>query len=248
LNGLLLSLTILGLASGESSRVVDGNAGNIANFPWQASLRNLGDHTCGAVLISGTRALTAAHCGGGATASYSILVGTSDRTITTCFTCVLRTPLIAFIRHPNFANNPSVGYPNDLAVATFYNIAKNVNVEYADLAAEDDGDYVGSTCTVSGWGRMQANGPLPTTLQQGSMQVISNDACIATWGANRIRPEQLCAIHPTVSVCGGDNGGPLVCGTKLVGVFSWGEANCGANFPAVFIRITGYLEWIKEQM
>jgi len=200
------------------------------------------------VLISATRALTAAHCGGSATSAYSILAGTSERTVEVCATCALRNPIIAINRHPDFVNNPSAGYPNDIAVVSFYSIANNANIGYIELAQPHDGDYVGINCRVTGWGRQTSSGALQTTLQQGTMAVLTNDQCMTTWGATRITPNHICALHSTVSVCGGDNGGPLVCSGKLAGIFSWGEASCSPTYPAVFVRVSRYYDWIRENI
>jgi len=243
---LFIALAIPGLIQAEiDQRIVGGENANIANHPYQCSLRNVGTHTCGCVLISATRALTAAHCGGGATSSYSVLAGTSERTVQTCATCALRNPVTNVVRHPNFANNPAVGYPNDIAILWFYSIAKNTNIDYIEMATSSDGSFVGQSCVVTGWGRQTAGGTLPTTLQDGKMTVTSNADCIAVWGANRIRDDQLCAIESSTAVCGGDNGGPIVCGGKLAGIFSWGEANCSTAFPAVFARISSYVDWVN---
>lgn len=233
---------------GPNLKVIGGSNANIANNPWQASLRNNANHACGAVLISATRALTAAHCGGSAINVYSLLSGTTDRTVTVCQTCSLRSPIVDFIRHPGFVNNPSAGYPNDIAAVWFYSIATNVNIQYIELAQPTDGDFTGASCVVSGWGRQAASGTLPTTLQAGSMSVISNDQCIEVWGATRIQGAHICASDPNVSACGGDNGGPLVCGGKLAGVFSWGEATCSPQYPSVFIRVSSYYDWIIENV
>jgi secreted trypsin-like serine protease len=248
MNALIFVCFALPAFAFAEKRIIGGTNANIADHPWQASLRNADVHTCGAVLISATRALTAAHCGGSATTAYSILAGTSERTVQTCATCALRKPVTAIVRHPSFSNNPSAGYPNDIAVIWFNSIATNVNIAYIDLAQATDGDFVDSVCTVTGWGRQEAGGSLPTTLQEASMTVISNITCMETWSSNRIRPEQLCAVDNDVAVCGGDNGGPLVCGGLLAGVFSWGEANCSPTFPSVFVRVSSYYDWIIENM
>jgi secreted trypsin-like serine protease len=231
---------------GADMRVVGGSNANVANHPWMASLRINNNHACGAVLISATRALTAAHCGGGATSSYSILAGTSERTVQTCATCALRNPIQAIARHPGFINNPSAGYPDDLATVWFYSIADNTNIRYIEMAQPADGNFEGIDCVVSGWGRQEPGGDLPTTLQEAAMTVVSNARCIEVWSTSRIREEQICAEAPGVSVCGGDQGGPLVCNGKLAGVYSWGEASCGPAYPAVFIRVSSYYDWIVE--
>jgi secreted trypsin-like serine protease len=246
----LLCLILPALALAEvDSRIIGGRNANIANYPFQASLRNGGTHTCGAVLFSASRALTAAHCGGSAVSSYSILAGSSDRTIHTCATCALRNPVNAIVRHPGFANNPAAGYPNDIAVIWFFSIATNGNINYARLADSTSGDFSSAVCQITGWGRLEpGTGPLPNTLQEGAMTVMSNEQCIETWGANRVRPESLCAINSMVAACAGDNGSPLTCNGVVAGISSWGEANCGVQFPSVFIRISLYYDWIMENL
>ena len=44
------------------SRIIGGAEENIANYPHQASLRFSGSHTCGCVVMSANKVLTAAHC------------------------------------------------------------------------------------------------------------------------------------------------------------------------------------------
>lgn len=46
----------------RQGRIVGGDAVSINSFPWTLSLRRLGSHRCGAVIISANRALSAAHC------------------------------------------------------------------------------------------------------------------------------------------------------------------------------------------
>jgi len=57
---------ILVFCDNINSHVVGGSNSNIANHRHQVSLRVNNSHSCGASLVSGTRAVCAAHCGGGA--------------------------------------------------------------------------------------------------------------------------------------------------------------------------------------
>lgn len=60
-----------------------------------------------------------------------------------------------FFQHPDFENNGAVGYPND--VATMYlaiPLEESESIQYASLATEDDGDFAGADCSLSGWGRL----------------------------------------------------------------------------------------------
>jgi len=240
---LLLLCCLLPVALGRqiSSFIVGGSAANIANHPHQLSLRT-SSHICGASLISGTRAVTAAHCVGSAASSYSVLGGTTDRTITNCATCALRTCNLS-TRHPNYNGNAN-GYPNDVAVLGFSSIATNANIGYIALATS--GDFAGSSCVITGWGLTSAGGSLPTGLRQATMTVMTNAACANTWG-NSINAGHICVTAPSASSCNGDSGGPLVCSSRLAGATSWGVSDCSPSYPSVYTRITYFYSWIVAQ-
>jgi len=223
--------------------VVGGSNANIANHPHQGSLRVNNGHSCGHSLISGTKGVTAAHCGGGALGTYSALHGTTDRTVTNCGTCALRS-LTSFVRHANFVNNGNQGYPNDIATIRFANIPTNANTGYVPMAASNAGNYAGQACIITGWGRTCGTCGIPNTLQQGTMTVLTNAACASAWSSAQINNGHICVQSSTVSACSGDSGGPLVCGGTLVGATSWGQAQCNPSFPSVYSRISFFRAWI----
>jgi len=224
--------------------VIGGSNANIANHRHQLSLRVSNSHSCGASLISGTKAVTAAHCGGGAIASYSVLAGNSDRTVTNCATCALRS-LTSFPRHPSYTS--AGGYPNDIAVIHFANIPTNGNTGYIGMPANNNNNYAGSSGVITGWGRTNigTSGALPVTLQQGTMTVMTQAACAGVWGNSINANFHICVTSTTVSSCNGDSGGPLVVSNLLVGATSWGNATCNPNQPSIYTRISFYLAWIN---
>jgi len=242
---LLLCLAMPVFCENIDSRVVGGTNANIANYRHQVSLRVSNSHSCGASLVSGTKAVTAAHCGGGTLGSYSILTGTSDRTVTSCATCALRS-LTSFVRHGSFVNNGNSGYPNDIAVLHFSNIPTNGNTGYVGMAASSAGNYAGQSCVITGWGRTSAGSALPVTLQQGTMTVLTNTACASSWSTAQINNGHICVSASSVSACSGDSGGPLTCGGVLVGATSWGQAQCNPSFPSVYSRISFFRSWIDS--
>ena len=61
--------TAVALARETGQQIIGGTNANIANYPYQLSLRTSA-HICGASLISATRAVTAAHCIGLAALVY----------------------------------------------------------------------------------------------------------------------------------------------------------------------------------
>jgi secreted trypsin-like serine protease len=242
---MLLCLAASAFADYAGRGVVGGTDTDIANHPHQMSLRVSSSHSCGASLISGTKGVTAAHCGGGALATYSLLTGTTQYTVTNCGTCALRSPT-SFPRHANFVNNGNQGYPNDIAVLHFANIPTNGNTGYATMASSTSGDFAGQQCVISGWGRTCGTCALPATLQQGVITIMSNAACANAWSAAQVNNGHICiqSATQTVGACNGDSGGPLMCGPTLVGATSWGASGCSPTRPSVYSRISFFRAWI----
>nr|AAQ15052.1 lumbrokinase-P2(2) [Lumbricus rubellus] len=242
---LLLCLALPAFGSGVNQHVVGGSDTTIGQYPHQLSLRVTGSHSCGASLIGTTRAVTAAHCTGSAIGVYTILGGTTDRTVTNCATCVLR-DLNFLNRHPQYDENGN-GYPNDVAVIGFAAVATNTNLQTISLATPSDGSFAGDTGVITGWGKTASIGGIPDILQMATMNVITNADCAGTWGALSINDGHICVSAVGRSACSGDSGGPLECGNTLAGATSWGQASCDPSYPSVYTRISYFYSWIIAQ-
>ena len=243
---ILLCLVFPAMGRQISSFVVGGSDTTIGQWPHQLSLRVTGSHSCGASLISSTRAVCAAHCAGSALAAYSLLGGTTDRTVTNCATCELWNPT-AFDRHPQFVNNGNQGFPNDVSVLSFGAINTNANLQPITVASPSAGNFAGDLCTITGWGKTSSIGGLPSILQRADMTVMTNAACTLDWSAAQINDGHICVTAPSSSACNGDSGGPLVCGNLLVGATSWGVSSCSPNYPSVYTRLSYFYTWIMAQ-
>nr|CAI5845559.1 unnamed protein product [Callosobruchus analis] len=86
---------------------------------------------------------------------------------------------------------------------------------------------------------------------------MSNEECAAVSSSYKafMKPNLLCTsgLEKGIKVgfCKGDSGGPLVVGKDpdrwlQVGVVSFGQSDCEKGLPAVFERVTKYLEWVKK--
>jgi secreted trypsin-like serine protease len=61
----------------------------------------------------------------------------------------------------------------------------------------------------------------------------------------------LCAgdIEEQRVTCGGDSGGPLVdIDESIVGVVSWGRADCHPGAPGVFAKVSAAWDWINTEV
>ncbi|KAK5643917.1 hypothetical protein RI129_007762 [Pyrocoelia pectoralis] len=143
------------------------------------------------------------------------------------------------IRHPKYKKRLS---SNDIAL-----IRLSTNVDYSEyvrpicLPTSKDLDLVdGTQLALSGWG--------------DDTKLISLDECQRLYNDSRkpVTSDHLCALEGRESfTCQGDGGGPLMLSVKnqweQVGIVAFGKA-CGLDFPSVYVKITSYLDWIKENL
>jgi secreted trypsin-like serine protease len=234
--------------------VIGGSNANPGEFPWQLSQqRNSGSwsHSCGASLLSSRYGLSAAHCVDGVLSSnIRVIAGLHDRSDT----AGTQTANVAsYVMHESYGSGlPS--YSNDIAILTFAtNINIGGNVQAATLPANNNNDYAGTTCQISGWGRTDGTNNLPNILQKASLPVISTATCsneMSGVGGANIWDNHICVQDPTGNsgACNGDSGGPLNCPGAVAGVTSWvvssGLGNCLPEYPSVYTRTSAYLGWI----
>ena len=98
--------------------------------------------------------------------------------------------------------------------------------------------------------------------QKLAVPVISNQRCADKYSelferdvsADIGRAEHICAGgEEGRDSCRGDSGGPLIGRDgvdpyMLVGVVSSGTKYCGIGAPAVYTRVSNYIEWILENL
>jgi len=105
--------------------------------------------------------------------------------------------------------------------------------------------------------------------QKAKMKIISKEKCEEEWGSDPnplpidFSQGQLCTSNVGVTTCKGDSGGPLFTRNSstpdsednseqpwtLTGITSFGSSYCGdRSKPAVFTRVSEYLDWIRVQL
>ncbi|KAK4872912.1 hypothetical protein RN001_014941 [Aquatica leii] len=242
---LIVSLSLVHFSYGAEIKVVGGSDAPEGAFPYQASLRKKGKHSCGGSLIGDQWILTAAHCVSKQDASkYTVVVGSN---------------LISkggdsydveeFIPHEKY--DPEV-ILHDIALIKLKNAVKlSDSVKKIELAGEDTPS--GKELVLSGWGLtgvgiLQLLSPPPNKLQTIKLMSISNDKCAQAHPDGDIKASHLCTFTRIgEGACYGDSGGPLVADGKQVGVVSWGIP-CAKGKPDVFTRTYSYLDWISEHI
>jgi len=146
------------------------------------------------------------------------------------------------------------------------------NVTYVGLQSNWKDDTIDKTATVVGWGYScyeedtrafcNANSTVGSRNQlKLTVPLVRNTVCTGS----KSKPDadlQICAGGVAgKSACRGDSGGGLFINDKLeddnhfqiepwylFGIVSFGKSNCEAADPEIYVRVSEYIDWIKEKM
>ncbi|XP_064470284.1 plasma kallikrein-like [Ornithodoros turicata] len=258
-------------ASNET-RIIGGVPTSLGEWPWQVSLnlRNpstgvLLGHQCGGVVISSKWVLTAAHCMLHPTARYAIppqfwLVCPDSLTSSPNGSTALCVRVRKILIHQRFDRRR---FTHDLALLS---LTERMKVSGADATKDYSGqiclpdpkkhNFKDRECVTTGWGvttksdmRSRSN-----VLMKTSMPVLSWLNCSDAYPSFKsLKRWLICAGYwkGGKGPCLGDSGGPLQCLLSdgrwyLAGVVSWGVGCAESAKPAMFVRVTSYLDWIRS--
>ncbi|XP_005514295.2 chymotrypsin-like elastase family member 2A [Columba livia] len=240
------------------SRVVGGEDARPFSWPWQASLQYYSNgqwrHTCGGTLIATNWVLTAAHCIS-SSRTYRVYLGKYNLAAEEAGSVALSPQKIIVNKNWN-SNDVSKGY--DIALIKLsQHVTLTDHIQLACLPPAQSILSANTACYVTGWGRLQTNGPTPDDLQQALLRIVSHATCSQlTWWGSSVKTTMVCAGGDGVtSSCNGDSGGPLNCQNadgrwEVHGIVSFGSS-LGCNYyrkPSVFTRVSAFDSWIQEVM
>lgn len=226
-----------------NGRIVGGYPGNIADFPYQLSLRINDEHMCGASVIATRWALTASHCVERKSAyEVSFRAGSSYYYMSGKIIYAS-----SIYMHPYY--NPS-DTDYDAAVVSTLSDFTGENIKPIRLPTYDQTSVPGKYATASGWGYISATSNImPSVLQYTELRIISHSECDRKLAyAGGITETMFCAAAYKTDTCQGDSGGPLVMDNVQIGVVSWGLGCADSRFPGVYTNLAHYSikSWIKR--
>uniref|UniRef100_A0A1A9WQN4 Peptidase S1 domain-containing protein n=1 Tax=Glossina brevipalpis TaxID=37001 RepID=A0A1A9WQN4_9MUSC len=230
----------------------------LGEFSYMAALgwdmmfdENQYEYKCGGVLISHKYILTAAHCGvsNGAPPAVALLGGSNLND-----SSVKPAKIDQVLLYPGYKVNESY---HDIAL-----------IKLKDSVLGSDPICLWGTYTLDdvnvtaiGYGHTQFAGASTVTLLKAYLTIIANRECDLHYKAEETLPHgiaetQICAKDPERlrDTCQGDSGGPLVLHTAdrhgitrsyVIGITSFGKP-CGFNIPAVYTRVSEYIDWIEK--
>ncbi|XP_062556319.1 trypsin-3-like [Armigeres subalbatus] len=244
---IVLLLSVLGCAfsaPNSKARIVGGQDTTIEQHPYQVSLHHGGTHSCGGSILSVNTILTAAQCvsANEEPNDYSIRAGSTARNEGGQLVTVTQ----IFI-HPNYID---ASLQWDLAVLKLsVDLVLGQSVQPIALPSSTLKVPHGTVASIAGWGSLYHKGPSTNILQQVSVPVVENGVCsLALQNFGSIWSFNLCAGAFGVDACQGDSGGPLVLDGAVIGVASWGYG-CGFDgYPAVYSRVSEFIDFITQYL
>ena len=199
---------------------------------------------CGGTLITATAILTAAHCVADTQVAYvrfDMSEGLKGRKI----------GVISRIWHQNYSKESNI---NDIGILR---LAKPVTeVQPASLPPVNDIPLRElASLSVVGYGEDQ-NGARPTSAAISRQQDLTSEGSVYFDSFNEELLIAAARFVPADQVysgaCRGDSGGPLFSKfgstSTLVGIVSYGAADCTTSKPSAYTRVSSYLEWISEAL
>ncbi|KAI4504482.1 hypothetical protein M0802_000032 [Mischocyttarus mexicanus] len=224
-------------------RIVGGSRAAVGEFPYQVSIRVYNQHTCGGSIISSRHILTAAHCvsdwARAPNSYYTVVTGTNSLTYGGEVHGISSVSV-----HPNYIGTQQTSWINDVAVIALTSpISFNSLQSPIELVNTEVPNN--SLLSLSGWGKISANGPLSNALLKTHLYAEDYNVCQQQHSI-RIYPSQICALNRVgIGACQGDSGGPLTYNGRIAGIVSW-VIPCARGVPDVFTKVSSHLNFIRN--
>ena len=240
--------------------IVGGKAAAAKEFPHMARLGYQGpkgvEWGCGGTIISKRYILTAGHCVQGRSGQPTMVrIGdiNFEREDDDSDPQTFRVSRV--IAHPQYRSPKQY---NDIALVELESEMRfNEYSRPACLNSETSIDQQSAIAT--GWGNTGLFGDSSEILLKVTLDLFKFDECSSKYEKNRflenglVENQQLCAgsYNEEKDTCEGDSGGPLqvfhssYCMHKVLGVTSFGTGCGTVGLPAVYARVSNYIDWIE---
>ncbi|XP_066601525.1 transmembrane protease serine 9-like [Prorops nasuta] len=237
------------IPNGLAPRIVNGNIAKEGEFPFQVSLRHKtwNYHFCGGSIINEYFVLTSAQCVEGKAEKEILIVAGNINNNVMNFTNEINKIII----HRSYKN--SMSWNNNIALLRLKQpFVKVPTIQKGTLPVQGEITNTGERAVISGWGAIREGGAINDELLRTDVFITDQTFCKEMYNKihKSISDNNLCAYDPKdrKGFCLGDDGGPLTVKGKIVGIINW-SVTCGTvDFPAVYTRVSSYIDWITTSI
>ncbi|KAH8255716.1 hypothetical protein KR038_009184, partial [Drosophila bunnanda] len=218
--------------------IVLGNAIEISEAPWQASVLANDKHRCGGVIYKQDVILTTAQCVKGIKRDIlAVRVGSDKKDLGGQVVPVKKVVMQMLGMRPT-----------DVAILTLKkSIDLDDNVKPIELASRSP--RTGTKASVTGWAQVVGGEPEQEILMRTNLTIEERRECRGNgYIIKRIlSPNELCASKSDSEniICEGFSGGPLVSNGELIGIGSWNPKCDFLQSPSVYANIAMIKPWIS---
>jgi len=221
------------------TRIVGGNQAEKDEYPFMVKWGG-----CGASLIHEDILLSAAHCN---SQGRDVLIGAHDvGGFNAVFGDHERRSIVERRPHPEYDDYRTL---NDFVVLK---INKPSGKSPIRLTSDKDAPENNELLTVIGFGATSEGASSGTTvLREVDVNAVNHFMCNFRYGGNIDKDVMFCAgvDGGGKDSCQGDSGGPIMTAEGVqVGVVSFGSGCARRNYPGVYARVGGVIDWINEQI
>ncbi|EAT46213.1 AAEL002585-PA [Aedes aegypti] len=248
------------------------NETEFGEFPWVVAVMQVEESQmelvkpdskliCGGSLIAPNVVLTAAHCVMNRSAE-TLIIRAGEWDIAT------RNEVIPYqeqrveriVLHPNF--NRELLFFNLALLILEDNFVADEHIQLICMPPQNKAFY-DENCFTTGWGKVDFSAPsYQTILKKIEVPIVPRQKCETLLrgthlGASfRLHDSYICAGGlEGIDTCTGDGGSPLMCpipGFKnkfyQAGIVAWGIGCAQKDIPGVYVRVSLYTDWIKEEI
>lgn len=241
----------------DAENRISGGVVAIPNeYPWIVFLETFKSgsstisYACEGTLINNQWILTSAACLN-ETVKINVYLGAHDLSASFEQNRVIYTST-NFIKHPSWVSSKDTA--NNIGLVKLPNAITFTNqIKSIDLPSTTEGDHVGETIYLAGWGKQaQSDFSISPLLRKVTTTVMSNTECQSFYGSSIVTPSEMCSRGNNLAgICAGDSGGPMMYRQTNGNYIQLGIASflprqgCSSGYPSGFTRVNKYVDWIK---